>query len=77
MSTGGGRLALSNEAHPNAEVRHGTIPKAGGSAILSGDSPDVVRDRERSEDRPVPDHGLSMTGISTTLIGDPSIALTS
>lgn len=39
MSTGGGRLAASNEAHPSAEVRHEAIPKVGGSAIVSGDSP--------------------------------------
>jgi len=38
VPTGGGRLTESTGRNPSVEVRHGTIPKSGGSAIVSGDS---------------------------------------
>ena len=38
MPTGGGRLACVDRNDPSAEVRHGAIPKPGGSTNLSGDS---------------------------------------
>jgi hypothetical protein len=60
---------------PTLEFRAGTIPRAGGSSFVAGDSwgtaradrAPVLRDR----------HAVNVTGMSTTLISDPSIALTS
>ena len=84
-----GDFVVSNDGHPSAGVRHGAIPKPGGSVILSGDSPWVrrstcragatdpgVNPTERSRHLIVV-HGASITGISTMCIGEPSIALTS
>jgi hypothetical protein len=78
MSTDGGRLAASNEAHPSADVRHGAIPKPGGSAILSGDSrAKGTRLRPAHPSLWLQSHAVRVTGMSTTWICEPSMALTS